>query len=71
MDDNKRRRSMLLYVLIAVLVSFVVDRAARQTRIARRAAAESEMLATVAGSVLRGQSGVQALVYGSGSAPRQ
>lgn len=54
--------ALLLYVLIAVLVSFVVDRAARQTRIARRAAAESEMLATVAGSVLRGQSGVQALV---------
>lgn len=51
-----------LYVVIAVLVSYVVDRAARESRVARRAAAESELLATVAGSVLRGQGAVQALV---------
>lgn len=51
-----------LYVVIAILVSYVVDRAARQSRAARRAAAESELLATVAGSVLRGQGAVQALV---------
>ncbi|MEA5153724.1 ATP-binding protein [Raineyella sp.] len=50
-----------LYVVIAVLVSVVVDRAARQTRTARRAAAESDLLQTVAGSVLRGQGAVQAL----------
>ena len=51
-----------LYVVIAILVSYVVDRAARQARVARRAAAESEMLATVAGSVLRGQGAIQALI---------
>lgn len=51
-----------LYVVIAVVVSVVVDRAARTTRAARRSAAESEVLATVAGSVLRGQDAVQALV---------
>lgn len=51
-----------LYVVIAILVSYVVDRAARQTRVARRSAAESELLATVAGSVLRGQDALQALV---------
>lgn len=51
-----------LYVVIAILVSYVVDRAARQTRAARRSAAESELLATVAGSVLRGQDALQALV---------
>ncbi len=51
-----------LYVVIAVLVSYVVDRAARQARVARRAAAESELLATVAGSVLRGQEAVPALI---------
>lgn len=50
-----------LYVVIAVLVSVVVDRAARRTRTARRAAAESDLLQTVAGSVLRGQGAVQAL----------
>ena len=54
--------AVALYVLIAILVSYVVDRAARQTRAAHRAAAESEMLATISGSVLRGQGAVQALV---------
>ena len=54
--------ALVLYVVIAGLVSFVVDRAARRARSARRAAAESELLVTVAGSVLRGQSAVQALV---------
>ncbi|MFI2105412.1 ATP-binding protein [Isoptericola sp. NPDC019693] len=54
--------ALVLYVVTAVLVSVVVDRAARTTRAARRAAAESEVLATVAGSVLRGQDAVQALV---------
>jgi two-component system sensor histidine kinase KdpD len=51
-----------LYVVIAILVSYIVDQAARRTRRAERAAAESELLATVAGSVLRGESAVPALV---------
>lgn len=54
--------AVLLYVVIAVLVSVVVDRAARTTRVARRAAAEAELLQTVAGSVLRGGGAVEALV---------
>ncbi|MBL3699576.1 sensor histidine kinase [Leucobacter luti] len=54
--------ALLLYMTIAALVSFVVDRAARTARAARRAAAESELIQTVAGSVLRGDSAVQALV---------
>ncbi len=54
--------ALALYVTIAVLVSFVVDRAARKTRAARRAAAESELLQTVAGSVVRGSGSVEALV---------
>ncbi|GAA4776168.1 ATP-binding protein [Microbacterium gilvum] len=54
--------ALFLYVTIAVLVSVVVDTAARKTRAARRAAAESELLAAVSGSVLRGQGAVQALV---------
>jgi two-component system sensor histidine kinase KdpD len=51
-----------LYVVNAVLVSVVVDTAARRSRQARRAAAESELLATMAGSVLRGQDALQVLV---------
>lgn len=54
--------ALLLYTTIAALVSFVVDRAARAARVARRAAAESELIQTVAGSVLRGDSAVEALV---------
>ncbi len=54
--------ALFLYIVNAVLVSYVVDQAARRTRIARRAAAESELLATVAGSVLRGQDALQALI---------
>jgi len=60
--DPVQLLTLVLYVVIAVLVSFVVDRAARTTRAAHRAAAESELLATVAGSVLRGQDAVAALV---------
>ena len=65
--DHDRRpaarcSSLVLYVVIAILVSYIVDQAARRTRTAQRAAAESELLATVAGSVLRGESAVQALV---------
>lgn len=54
--------ALLLYVINAVLVSYIVDQAARRARTARRAAAEAELLATVAGSVLRGESAVPALV---------
>lgn len=54
--------AIVLYVVNASLVSFVVDRAARKTRAARRAAAESELLQIVAGSVLRGGGALQALV---------
>ena len=60
--DPAHALSLILYVVIAILVSYVVDQAARRTRLARRAAAESELLATVAGSVLRGEGAVQALV---------
>jgi len=54
--------ALVLYIVIAVLVSLVVDRSARLARAARRSAAESEVLATVAGSVLRGQDAIQALL---------
>ncbi|MBP3043079.1 DUF4118 domain-containing protein [Arthrobacter jiangjiafuii] len=54
--------ALILYIVNAVLVSFVVDRAARRSRTARRAAAESELLASVAGNVLRGEDALAALV---------
>ncbi|MFB4349512.1 ATP-binding protein [Microbacterium sp. CR_7] len=54
--------ALALYVLIAVLVSIIVDQAARRARTAQRAAAEAELLAAVAGNVLRGDNAVLALV---------
>ena len=60
--DPDHALSLTLYIVIAILVSWIVDQAARRTRAAQRAAAESELLATVAGSILRGQSAVPALV---------
>jgi two-component system sensor histidine kinase KdpD len=53
---------LVLYVVNGLLVSYVVDQAARRTRSAARALAESELLATIAGSVLRGQDALQALL---------
>ena len=60
--DPRNVWALVLYVVIAVLVSFVVDRAARAARAAHRAETEAELLATVAGSVLRGDSAVLALI---------
>jgi two-component system sensor histidine kinase KdpD len=54
--------ALALYIVNAMLVSYVVDQAARRSRAAVRALAESELLATIAGSVLRGQDALQALL---------
>jgi two-component system sensor histidine kinase KdpD len=54
--------ALVLFVSVAVLVSIVVDQAARRSIAATRLAAESETLATVAGSVLRGRDALEALV---------
>ncbi|MGO2533694.1 DUF4118 domain-containing protein [Arthrobacter rhombi] len=61
-DEPLHMLALALYVVIAVLVSFVVDKAARRSRAARRAEAEAQLLATVSGSVLRGADAVEALV---------
>ncbi|WP_353115056.1 ATP-binding protein [Microbacterium sp.] len=60
--DPLHALALVLYVVIAVLVSIVVDQAARRARAAQRASAEAELLATVAGNVLRGDSAPLALV---------
>ncbi|SCF28687.1 osmosensitive K+ channel signal transduction histidine kinase [Micromonospora matsumotoense] len=51
-----------VFVAVAVAVSGVVDVAARRTREAARASADAQTLATVAGSVLRGQRPLPALL---------
>jgi two-component system, OmpR family, sensor histidine kinase KdpD len=54
--------ALAIFVLVAALVSSVVDRAARRTRQAARSTAESETLATLAGTVLRGETALPALL---------
>jgi two-component system sensor histidine kinase KdpD len=61
-DDPLHLVALVIFIIVAVLVSIVVDQAARRSRAAARALAESETLATVAGSVLRGQDALEALV---------
>ncbi|HWG16199.1 MAG TPA: sensor histidine kinase KdpD, partial [Streptosporangiaceae bacterium] len=51
-----------VFIIVAVLVSTVVDIAARRTKQAARSGAESELLVTTAGSVLRGQQALPALL---------
>ncbi|MFI6576906.1 ATP-binding protein [Nocardiopsis sp. NPDC050513] len=50
------------FVVVAVSVSVVVDHAARRTREAAQAGAEAQILATVAGNVLRGSRPLEALM---------
>ena len=54
--------ALAVFVAVGLVVSTVVDRAARRTRQAARASAESELLVTTAGSVLRGQRAVEAVL---------
>jgi two-component system, OmpR family, sensor histidine kinase KdpD len=54
--------ALIIFVLIAALVSRVVDRAARRTAEAARSNAEAETLSTLAGSVLRGEQALPALL---------
>jgi two-component system sensor histidine kinase KdpD len=51
-----------VFVVVGLVVSSVVDGAARRSKQAARASAESEMLVTAAGSVLRGQQALAAVL---------
>ncbi len=51
-----------IFVVVAIAVSGVVDQAARRTRQAAQAGADAQTLATVAGSVLRGERPLLALL---------
>jgi two-component system, OmpR family, sensor histidine kinase KdpD len=54
--------ALAAFVIVALTVASVVDASARQSRRAAHASAEAETLATLAGSVLRGQDAVPALL---------
>ena len=54
--------AVVIFLLVAVLVSRVVDLAARRSVLAARAGAEAETLSTFAGSLLRGEQALPALL---------
>ncbi len=61
-SDSNNVLALAVFVLVAAMVSRVVDVAARRATEAARATAEAETLSTLAGSVLRGQSALPALL---------
>jgi two-component system, OmpR family, sensor histidine kinase KdpD len=60
--ERENLLALLVFVLVAVAVSATVDLAARRTVEAARARAEAQILSTVAGSVLRGERPLPALL---------
>ena len=54
--------ALVVFIAVGLVVSTVVDTAARRTRQAARANAESELLVTTAGSILRGQQALAAVL---------
>jgi two-component system sensor histidine kinase KdpD len=55
-SEHKNVLALGVFVFVAVVVALLVERAERRRREAARASVEAETLATVAGSVLRGES---------------
>jgi two-component system sensor histidine kinase KdpD len=61
-SDPQNLLALVVFVAIAALVSRVVDQAARRTSEAARSNAEAETLSTLAGSLLRGERALPALL---------
>ncbi|MER5326740.1 sensor histidine kinase, partial [Streptosporangium roseum] len=61
-SDPENLFALVVFVLVAVAVSGIVDVAARRTREAARASADAEVLSTLAGHVLRGESALPSLL---------
>jgi two-component system sensor histidine kinase KdpD len=61
-SDGQNVLALAVFIIIAVLVSRVVDQAARRNVEAARSNAEAETLSTLAGSLLRGEHALPALM---------
>jgi two-component system sensor histidine kinase KdpD len=61
-SQGENALALVVFVVIAVLVSRVVDLAARRNVEAARSSAEAETLSTLAGSLLRGEQALPALM---------
>ncbi|HEV7187048.1 MAG TPA: DUF4118 domain-containing protein [Blastococcus sp.] len=60
--DGNDALTLVVFVAVAVLVAALVERVARRTREAANATAEASTLSTLAGSVLRGETALPALL---------
>jgi two-component system sensor histidine kinase KdpD len=60
--DGQNILALGIFLLVAVLVSRVVDLSARRSALAARAGAEAETLSALAGSLLRGEQALDALL---------
>jgi two-component system, OmpR family, sensor histidine kinase KdpD len=54
--------ALVVFVIVGIVVSKIVDDAARRSKEAARARAESDLLVTTAGSILRGEQPLQAVI---------
>ncbi|MEU7895810.1 sensor histidine kinase KdpD [Nonomuraea sp. NPDC049152] len=61
-SDPENLFALIVFVLVAAMVSTIVDVAARRTREAARAGADAEILATLEGHVLRGEAALPSLL---------
>ncbi|GAA3163310.1 sensor histidine kinase [Nonomuraea roseoviolacea] len=61
-SDPEALLALAVFVVVAAAVSAIVDLAARRTREAARASADAELLSTLAGHVLRGDSALPSLL---------
>jgi two-component system sensor histidine kinase KdpD len=61
-SDGNNALALVVFVIVGIVVSTIVNDAARRSKQAARASAESDLLVTTAGSILRGEQPLQAVV---------
>jgi two-component system, OmpR family, sensor histidine kinase KdpD len=61
-NEGNNALALLVFVVVSLVVAILIERAERQRLAAARASSEAETLATVAGSVLRGESALPELM---------
>jgi two-component system sensor histidine kinase KdpD len=61
-NEANNALALVVFVIVALVVSTIVNDAARRSKQAARASAESDLLVTTAGGILRGEQPLQAVV---------
>ncbi len=61
-NEPNNALALVVFVIVAVVVAMIVNDAARRSKQAARASSESDLLVTTAGSILRGEQPLQAVI---------